>query len=161
MVTRGLIVSNVVDMGPNVGFRPLALKRNENMVPMSSHDNTNTPDAKMIAVSQAAEQGNADAQFLLGLLKEDGDGCAADPVEAVRWHNLAADQNHAGAQYRLAQMKEFGVGCEIDLTEAFKWYRRAALQDYPDAREDLFALCRAHPDLQLPVSELLDGQGRS
>lgn len=112
-------------------------------------------------LDRAASQGHADAQYLLGLMREDGDGCDIDPTDAVRWYGQAANQDHAGAQYRLAQMKEHGVGCEINLTEAFKWYRRAALQDYPDAREDLLDLCRAHPDLPLPVSELLDGKGRS
>ncbi|AUW43261.1 hypothetical protein CUJ84_Chr002913 [Rhizobium leguminosarum] len=112
-------------------------------------------------IRKAASQGHADAQYLLGLMREDGNGCDIDPTDAVRWYGQAANQDHAGAQYRLAQMKEHGVGCEINLTEAFKWYRRAALQDYPDAREDLLDLCRAHPDLPLPVSELLDGKGRS
>jgi TPR repeat protein len=131
------------------------------LAPMSNQDNADITAAKMVAIRQAAEQGNVDAQYLLGLLKEDGDGCDIDPIEAVRWYREAADQDHAGAQYRLAQLNEHGVGCEINLTEAFKWYRRAALQDYPDAREDLFGLCRAHPDLPLPTSELLDGKGRS
>lgn len=128
---------------------------------MGNQDDTDTTAAKMAAIRQAAEQGKADAQYLLGLLKEDGDSCDIDPTEAVRWYGEAAEQDHAGAQYRLAQLNEHGVGCEINLTEAFKWYRRAALQDYPDAREDLLGLCRAHPDLPLPLSELLGGKGRS
>lgn len=67
----------------------------------------------------------------------------------------ATDQGHAGAQYKLGQMNEHRVGCEVNLTEAFKWYHRAALQEHPDAREDLFVLCRAHPEMSLPISELI------
>ncbi|HIE87808.1 MAG TPA: sel1 repeat family protein, partial [Gammaproteobacteria bacterium] len=39
-----------------------------------------------------ANQGDADAQYLLGLMYANGRGVPQDDKEAVRWYRLAADQ---------------------------------------------------------------------
>ena len=41
-----------------------------------------------------AEQGDADAQFNLGVMYETGGGVLQDYAEAVRWYRLAAEQGH-------------------------------------------------------------------
>ena len=46
----------------------------------------------------AAEQGNANAQFNLGLMYANGEGVPEDDAEAVRWYRLAAEQGNANAQ---------------------------------------------------------------
>ena len=43
----------------------------------------------------AAEQGDANAQFNLGVMYDNGEGVSEDDVEAVRWWRLAAEQGHA------------------------------------------------------------------
>ena len=43
----------------------------------------------------AAEQGNPDAQFNLGLSYAKGQGVAKDNAEAVHWYRLAAEQGNA------------------------------------------------------------------
>ena len=48
-----------------------------------------------------AEQGDAEAQFNLGVMYANGRGVPQDDSEAVRWYRLAADQGHAGAQFNL------------------------------------------------------------
>ena len=55
-----------------------------------------------------AEQGDADAQFGLGLMYHDGDGVPQDGAEAVRWFRLAAGQGDAHAQLFLGQMYRDG-----------------------------------------------------
>jgi TPR repeat protein len=45
----------------------------------------------------AADQGNADAQFYLGLLYDNGKGVPQDYAEAVKWLRKAADQGLADA----------------------------------------------------------------
>ena len=50
---------------------------------------------------QAAEQGNADAQFNLGVMYLDGDGVPQDDAEAMRWFRQAAEQGNAQAQTNL------------------------------------------------------------
>ena len=49
-----------------------------------------------------SEQGDATAQFNLGMLYENGEGLAQDYAEAVRWYRKAADQGVIEAQYNLA-----------------------------------------------------------
>ncbi len=50
---------------------------------------------------QAAEQGDAKAQFNLGVMYSDGRGVPQNDAEAVKWFRLAAEQGDASAQYNL------------------------------------------------------------
>ena len=47
---------------------------------------------------KAAEQGNANAQYNLGLMYEEGLGVAKDGAEAMRWFRKAAEQGYAKAK---------------------------------------------------------------
>lgn len=57
-----------------------------------------------------AEQGNADAQFNLGLMYFNGTGVAQDDQAALKWFRLAADQGHAFAQFALGNLYFMGRG---------------------------------------------------
>ncbi len=59
---------------------------------------------------QLAEQGNADAQFNLGLMYYDGQGVRQDYAEAVKWYRQAAEQGYVKAQYNLGVMYNNGQG---------------------------------------------------
>ena len=50
---------------------------------------------------QLAERGNAQAQFNLGMMYENGQGVRQDDAEAVKWYRLAAEQGFAPAQVLL------------------------------------------------------------
>ena len=65
-----------------------------------------------------ADQGDADAQYNLGLMYDYGYGVAEDDAEAARWYRLAADQGHAIAQYNLGLMYASGRGVVEDDAEA-------------------------------------------
>ena len=69
----------------------------------------------------AAENGNADARYHLGLMYSQGLGLAQDPQQAARWFLDAAMQNHVPAQLALAQLQE-----AAQLAEAVQWYQKAA-----------------------------------
>jgi TPR repeat protein len=56
---------------------------------------------RFLAAEAKAEQGDADAQFLLGLRYYQGNGVAKDFVEAVKWYRKAAEQGHLFAQMSL------------------------------------------------------------
>ena len=56
----------------------------------------------------AAQQGNSDAQFSLGLMYEDGKGTEQNYTEAYKYYKLAAEQGHSGAQHNLELMQENG-----------------------------------------------------
>ncbi len=80
------------------------------------------------ALRQAAEAGDADAQYNLGVLYVNGEGTPQDFDEAYRWYHLAAEQGHPMAQAVLGGMYFFGRGILKDDLEAVRWYRRAAEQ---------------------------------
>ncbi len=75
-----------------------------------------------------ADQGDADAQFLLGSMYDYGRGVPQDYAQAVKWYRLAADRGYASAQGMLGLMYENGRGVPKDDAQAVKWFRLAADQ---------------------------------
>ena len=59
---------------------------------------------------QAAEQGNAKAQFYLGVMYTNGQGVRQDDAQAVQWYRKAAEQGVAEAQYNLGVAYAEGQG---------------------------------------------------
>jgi hypothetical protein len=86
---------------------------------------------------KAAEQGYADAQYVLGLRYYSGQGVAKDDMEAVQWYRKAAEQGHAEAQYWLGFCYAKGQGVAKDELEAVQWYHKAAEQNSADAQTAL------------------------
>ena len=86
---------------------------------------------------QSPEQGDAAAQYSLGLSYDYGLGVQQDDARAVLWYRIAADQGHAAAQYNLGVMYRSGQGVPQDFTEAVAWFRQAADQGHGIARYKL------------------------
>src|SRR6266568_1498830 len=89
---------------------------------------------------KAAEQGLAEAQYLLAECYQRGDGVAKDAAEAARWYRKAAEQGYANAQYNLGNCYYDGEGVAKDQSESVKWMLKAAEQGFPLAQFNL-ALC--------------------
>ena len=68
-----------------------------------------------------AEQGNAEAQFSLGICYANGNGVAKDMTKAVEWYRKAAEQGHDKAQFNLCLCYANSDGVAKDMTEAAKW----------------------------------------
>ena len=77
---------------------------------------------------KAAEMGHTDAQYLLGIMFDNGNDIRQNYVEAVKWYRKAAEQGHKEAQCNLGLMYEAGRGLAQDYAEAVNWYWRAAEQ---------------------------------
>ena len=86
---------------------------------------------------KAAEQGELEAQFNVGLYYDIGRGVLQDYAEAVRWYKLAADQGYSAAQYNLGFMYANGEGVLQDYAEAVRWYKLAAVQGHSNAQARL------------------------
>jgi TPR repeat protein len=69
----------------------------------------------------AAEQGNAIAQFNLGVMYANGQGVPKDYTIAVRWYRFAAEQGNASAQSNLGTMYGMGTGVIQDWVYAHMW----------------------------------------
>ncbi len=84
-----------------------------------------------------AEQGQAEAQYNLGIMYEYGRGVRQNDVEAVKWYRKASVQGLSIAQYKLGIMYDNGWGVPASDTEAVRWYRNAAERGHPLAKHDL------------------------
>ena len=76
-------------------------------------------------IRKRAEQGLAEAQFLLGACYYDGKGTAKDLNKAFFWYRKAAYQNLAEAQYFLGMCYYSGEGVEQDNNQSAHWLNKA------------------------------------
>jgi hypothetical protein len=84
-----------------------------------------------------AKQGDASAQFDLGIMYYKGQGVPQDYAEAVRWYRKAADQGNADAQCYLGSLYAVGQGVAQDYGEAAGWFRKAADQGNAECQQTL------------------------
>ena len=84
-----------------------------------------------------AEQGDATAQFNLGVMYRNGEGVPKDDAQAIKWYRLAAAQGNARAQNNLGFMYQRGHGVPKDDAQAVKWFRLAADQGHARAQTSL------------------------
>lgn len=75
-----------------------------------------------------AAQGEAEAQFYVGIAYQKGWGVIADAAKAAEWYRRAAEQGMHKAQHNLALLYLRGEGVEADATQAREWFERAARQ---------------------------------
>jgi hypothetical protein len=85
------------------------------------------------AIEQAAEAGDAEAQFKLGALYANGKRVKQDSKAAARWLRKAAKQGWAAAQTLLGWCYAGGNGVGKDMAEAMQWYSAAAEAGDTDA----------------------------
>ena len=96
-----------------------------------------TPSAEAVKwYRKAAEQGNADAQYNLGVMYDHGRGVPQDDAEAVGWYRKAAEQGYAKAQFNLGNMYITGLGVPLDYAQAHMWYNLAASRHPPGEDRD-------------------------
>lgn len=82
---------------------------------------------------KAAELGNAEAQYWVGLRYDIGSGVAEDNYEAFKWYKKSADQGYAEGIYRVGEAYMFGIGVQKDYKMAEKYYLSAAYKGYGEA----------------------------
>ena len=86
---------------------------------------------------EAATQGDADAQNVLGMLYDVGNNVPQDYKEAAKWFRKAAKQGHSDAQLNLGYAHKNGDGVLQDYEEALNWFRTAAEQEHAFAQSTL------------------------
>ena len=74
----------------------------------------------------AAEEGDAEAQTLVGEIYERGIGAEPNYAAAAEWYRRAAEQGNSRAQFNLGSLYEQGLGVPADKLEALNWYRHAS-----------------------------------
>lgn len=73
-----------------------------------------------------AELGDAEAQYNLGVMYDQGASVEQDLARAASWYRKAAEQGFMDAQTNLGMMYYRGEGVSRDHTEAARWLQQAA-----------------------------------
>ena len=73
---------------------------------------------KFLSTLEAAQKGDADAQFALGVMYKHGIGVAQDYPEAFKYYKQAADQGNIDAQFALGDMYKHSIGIAQDYEQA-------------------------------------------
>ena len=84
-----------------------------------------------------AEQGDAEAQFQLAVIYQNGRLVPQDQPQAREWLLKAAERGHVKAMFNLGVTYGDGLGVPVDDAEAFKWYQAAANEGDPRAHFNL------------------------
>jgi len=82
-----------------------------------------------------AELGDAEAQYNLGVMYDEGAGREVDLTLAAEWYQKAAEQGFIDAQTNLGIMYLGGQGVPKDLDSARKWLQHAAEQGDTEATQ--------------------------
>jgi len=84
-----------------------------------------------------ADQGNSQAQAMLGILYDNGQGVEKDPKVALQWYLKAAEQGLPVAQHDVGVRYFQGIGTAQNYVEAAKWWEQAANAGLADSRFNL------------------------
>lgn len=94
--------------------------------PTSYNSQTQYASMDLQGLTQAAQAGNAAAQFYLGTRYQKGQGVAVDNQQAFTWFKAAADQGLSPAQLNVGRMYAEGSGVKRDESLARQYLEKAA-----------------------------------
>ena len=92
---------------------------------------------------EAAENGDIDSQYSVGVMYYLGNGIDQDYEQAAMWFRQAAEHNSADAQFALGGVYLHGEGVEQDYNQATYWFQQAANQGHDLAIERLEELAKS------------------
>ncbi len=105
-----------------------------------------------------ANQGNAEAQFNLGVMYDKGEGVPQDDTEAVKWYRKAAEQGYAEAQYSLGLMYVKGGGVPQHHVRTHMWFNLAASRLPPGEDRDTSAKLRDGLAARMTPAQIAEAQ---
>lgn len=83
-----------------------------------------------------AKGGNAEAQYVLGMMYRAGRGVPHDYNEARKWYRLAAEQGHPIAQFYLGWIHAKGKGVPKDDIQGYMWLNIAIANISGEAKKE-------------------------
>ena len=84
-----------------------------------------------------AEEGDPEAQKIMGIMYDYGHGVPKDQAEALNWYLRAAEQGNPDVQYHVGAKYFHGEGAAQDYAAAAKWWELAANGGQVDAQFNL------------------------
>ncbi|HIJ92106.1 MAG: tetratricopeptide repeat protein [Rhodospirillales bacterium] len=97
----------------------------------------NDIDLAFRSLRTLAEQGDIDAQVMMGAMYAKGRGVVQNHANAAIWWRLAGEQGNVMAQYFLGGLYRHGRGVSQDFAKAAKWLRLAAEKGLSEAQQNL------------------------
>lgn len=85
--------------------------------------------------SMAAERGDSDGMWRLGVCYMLGNGVTQNYAKAFELYQNAANNNNSEGQWHMGECYRYGRGVSINIKEALKWYKKAAGQGHEKAKE--------------------------
>lgn len=138
----------------SLGKLPFAAHRQEPR--MTLDEALRAYEAEEAQKKASANQGDAVAQFNLGLDYTKGQGVPQDYAEAAKWYRKAADQGEAAAQYNLGRLYVVGHGVTLDYEEAYFWLILASTSG-----DDKYTSFRGVPESHLTPPQIAAIQKRA
>lgn len=87
--------------------------------------------------AKLSREGDAEAEFGLGLLYDLGNGTPENPRSAFLWYKMAAEAGLSAAEFNVGAMYDSGRGIARDPEAAAAWYAKAAARGHHRAQYDL------------------------
>ncbi len=103
----------------------------------AADENNKPPVGSLEQTRKLAEEGNAEAQYKMGRMYDEGLGVTQDYKEAAKWYRKAAEKGNAHAQYQMGTLCAQGKGVPKDRIEAAKWFGKAAQQGYEPVKQQI------------------------
>jgi TPR repeat protein len=132
---------NTTDMEPEISCLPNvdlhALKWSETIKKAHSVSAEAIEQLNMDAIN-----GDAIAQYYLGLLYKEGMGLERNNNSAYQLFSAAAKQGHLEAEVQRGLMREWGIGCQQNLNKAVQYFESAAELGHPYAQFYLTTLSK-------------------
>jgi hypothetical protein len=107
---------------------------------------------------ESAQEGNADAQYNLGVRYFEGKEVQQSYIEAAKWYSSAADQGDKQAQFNLGLMFYHGTGMPKNYLYAYELFSLAAAQGDDRAKQGMAAILTEAPADQVAEIRKLDGK---
>ena len=102
-----------------------------------------------------ADQGDANAQYSLGLMYDNGRGVKQDSKESAKWYRMSVEKGHTDSQYNLGVMYANGDGIQKDNIYAHMWFDIVALSGDENAVENRDIIARRMTKDQLLKAQKL------
>ena len=135
---------------------------NSLLIPATGRCTLNTPAEEqqqaLASCQQAAQSGDAQAQFELGEFYYDGKNTPQDLNKALNYFEQASLQGHAEAQYRLGSMFFRGEGVAANNVQAYIVLKMAAVNGAEDALDLADEVSANMPRDELEVATQVLGQ---
>ena len=111
-----------------------------------------SPAKSLADLRKLADQGDADAQWQMGVRCHNGEDVPRDDVQAMQWFLRAAEQGHVTAQATLGAYYWAGRGVPQDLSRAYFWSALALAQGDENSKSRLEGLASQMTQAQVSAA---------